>query len=65
MQTLLLPVSFALKRVDVHKDVRHTLLSLWFGAAGTCVQDSKYNVGVPAVVSEETGLSDRGFVSLF
>lgn len=49
------------------KDVRHTLLSLWFRITGACVcvQDSKYNVRVPAVVSEETGLSDHGFVSLF
>lgn len=46
------------------KDVRHTSLSLWFG---TCVfgQDSEYNAGVPAVVSEETGLTDLSFVSLF
>lgn len=42
-----------------------THLTLWFGVTGACVyvQDSKYNAGLPAVVSEETGLSVQGFVS--
>lgn len=41
--------------------------SLWFGVAGACVclQDSQYNAGVPAVVTEETGLSDRGLFLCF
>lgn len=72
-QTLLLPASFACCITLPWKGWSCSRVSdtprflLWFGvtAACVCVQDSKYNAGVPAVVSEETVLSDRGFVSLF